>query len=40
MADPHVEVVVQIAGEDILAGRLWSHRRRGNESATFSYVEG
>jgi len=33
---PEVDVVVQIAGEDVLAGRLWSHRRR-RESATFSY---
>jgi serine/threonine-protein kinase HipA len=38
MAEPEVEVVVQIAGEDVLAGRLWSHRRRGTESATFSYA--
>jgi serine/threonine-protein kinase HipA len=36
MAD-HVEVFVQIAGEDLLAGRLWSHRRRNTESQTFSY---
>jgi len=34
---PEVEVIVQIAGRDLLAGRLWSHRRRGRESATFSY---
>ena len=33
-----VDVVVQIAGEDVLAGRLWSHRRRRAESATFSYA--
>jgi len=38
MAEAEVEVVVQIAGEDLLAGRLWSHRRRGIESATFSYT--
>lgn len=37
MAD-HVEVYVQIADEDVLAGRLWAHRRRGVESQTFSYV--
>ena len=37
MADP-VDVFVQIAGKDVLAGRLWSHRRRGAESATFRYV--
>jgi len=29
-------VIVQIAGEDLLAGRLFTHRR-GSESATFSY---
>ncbi len=34
---PEVDVVVQISGEDVLAGRLWPHRRRGRESATFSY---
>jgi serine/threonine-protein kinase HipA len=39
MADAEVEVVVQIGGDDVLAGRLWSHRRRGAESATFSYTE-
>jgi serine/threonine-protein kinase HipA len=33
-----VEVVVQIEGVDVLAGRLWSHRRRGSESATFAYA--
>jgi serine/threonine-protein kinase HipA len=38
MADAEVEVVVQIAGEDLLAGRLWSHRRHNIESATFSYT--
>lgn len=38
MADTAVDVVVQLAGEDVLAGRLWSHRRRGSESATFAYV--
>jgi len=34
---PEADVIVQIAGDDLLAGRLWSHRRRGRESATFSY---
>lgn len=38
MPDPEIDVVVQIGGEDVLAGRLWSHRRRGAESATFSYA--
>jgi len=38
MADSEVEVVAQIGGEDLLAGRLWSHRRRDAESATFSYA--
>jgi serine/threonine-protein kinase HipA len=38
MAETGVDVVVQIGGEDVLAGRLWSHRRRGSESATFSYT--
>ena len=34
-----IEVVVSLAGKDILAGRFWSHRNRGRESATFSYEE-
>jgi len=38
MADSQMEVVVQLAGADVLAGRMWSHRARGNESATFSYA--
>jgi len=38
MADHQIDVTVQIAGEDILAGRLFSHRRRGTESATFGYA--
>jgi len=37
MAEGEIEVVVRIGGEDVLAGRLYSHRRRGSESATFSY---
>jgi serine/threonine-protein kinase HipA len=32
-----VDVVVQVRGEAVPAGRLWSHRRRGAESATFVY---
>lgn len=38
MADRQIEVFVQIEGTDLLAGELWSHRRRNRESATFSYV--
>lgn len=38
MAEVTAEVVVQIAGADVPAGRLWSHRRRGTESATFAYT--
>lgn len=37
MAEREAEVLVQIGGEDVLAGRLWSHRRNNVESATFSY---
>ena len=37
MAEEEIEVFVQVAGEDLLAGRLWSHRRQGRESATFTY---
>jgi serine/threonine-protein kinase HipA len=40
MAERAVEVFVQAAGESVLAGRLWSHRRRGGESTTFAYDAG
>jgi serine/threonine-protein kinase HipA len=38
MAETAVEVVVQLGTEAALAGQLWAHRRRGTESATFSYA--
>jgi serine/threonine-protein kinase HipA len=38
MADREVEVFVQLTGEDVLAGRLWAHRRQQVESATFVYA--
>jgi serine/threonine-protein kinase HipA len=37
MPEREVQVWVQIAGNDVPAGRLWAHRRRGVESQTFSY---
>jgi serine/threonine-protein kinase HipA len=37
MADRVVDVHVVIGEEELLAGRLWSHRRRNRESATFAY---
>jgi len=33
----HVEVFVQLAGEDIAVGDLWMHRAGRGESATFAY---
>lgn len=33
-----VQVYVSIAGADVLAGTLYSHRRRASESATFAYA--
>ncbi|HTC60827.1 MAG TPA: HipA domain-containing protein [Solirubrobacteraceae bacterium] len=39
MVDGSVEVVVQLAGEDVAAGRMWTHRRRGAQSATFTYFD-
>jgi serine/threonine-protein kinase HipA len=38
MAPREIEVFVQIAGEDVFAGRLWPHRRRRVESETFTYL--
>ncbi len=40
MPDREVDVLVQLAGEDVLAGRLWAHRRQNVESATFAYAPG
>ncbi len=37
MADTQVEVFVQVGGENVLAGRLYSHRDGRTESATFAY---
>ncbi len=37
MVEQPIEVDVQIAGQDIPAGRLWTHRHGQSESATFSY---
>jgi serine/threonine-protein kinase HipA len=38
MPDREAEVFVQLAGKDVLAGRLWAHRRQNVESATFVYA--
>lgn len=40
MLDAPVEVVVEIGGEQLLAGKMWAHHRRGVESATFRYDPG
>ena len=39
MADREVDVIVRLAQDDVLAGRLWCHRRRGVESQTFRYAD-
>jgi serine/threonine-protein kinase HipA len=39
MADRAVDVAVQFGDEEVIAGRLWSHRRRNTESATFAYTD-
>jgi serine/threonine-protein kinase HipA len=39
MVEQPIEVVVQIAGRDLPAGRLWTHRSGRSESATFSYLQ-
>ncbi len=39
MVEQPIEVDVQIAGNDVPAGRLWTHRHGQSESATFSYRE-
>jgi serine/threonine-protein kinase HipA len=37
MADRHVAVFLRDRSTDLRVGDLWSHRRRGSESATFAY---
>jgi len=38
MAEREVDVLVQVGAEDVSAGKLWGHRRRGVESQTFRYA--
>ncbi len=38
MAEQPIRVTVQIAGEDVPAGRMWTHRQSRSESATFAYL--
>lgn len=38
MVEQPIRISVQIAGEDIPAGRLWTHGRGRSESATFAYL--
>lgn len=38
MADREVDVVLPVRGGEVVAGRLWCHRRRGVESQTFRYA--
>lgn len=38
MPDEPIDVVVSIDGEDVAAGRLFSHRRQNRESASFEYA--
>lgn len=40
MPDTIADVLVRVGDEELLAGRLWSHRRRNTESATFAYDAG
>ena len=37
MAEREIEVFVAIDHEDVLTGRMFSHRRAGRESASFAY---
>ena len=39
MVEQPTEVDAQIAGRDVPAGRVWTHRHGQSESATFSYRE-
>lgn len=37
MSSKQVYVYISLEGEDILVGRIWSHSRKGRESASFEY---
>lgn len=39
MVEQPIEVDVQISGQEVPAGRLWTHRHGQSESATFSYLD-
>jgi serine/threonine-protein kinase HipA len=39
MIEQPIEVDVQVDGQDLRAGRLWTHRHGQSEAATFSYHE-
>jgi serine/threonine-protein kinase HipA len=39
VAERAIDVAVQFGGEELIAGRLWPHRRRNTESATFAYTD-
>jgi serine/threonine-protein kinase HipA len=39
MVEQPVQVDVQMSGQDVPAGRLWTHRHGQSETATFSYLE-
>jgi serine/threonine-protein kinase HipA len=38
MPEQPIRVSVQVAGQDIPAGRIWTHRHGGSQSATFAYL--
>jgi serine/threonine-protein kinase HipA len=38
MVEQPIRVTAQIAGQDVRAGRIWSHRRGRIETATFAYL--
>src|SRR5262245_35438141 len=40
MPDGPIDVTVALGGDDVQAGRLFSHRRQGRESASFIYDPG
>lgn len=40
MSEREVEVTVTLGDREVLAGRLWAHRRNRGESQTFSYDSG
>ena len=37
--NPTIEVVIELEGEPLVVGTLWTRRKQGREAASFTYSE-